>query len=94
MPPWFLQYLDQCAEGIVKMGLKSPEDVAGAFALDRVGRNASIASDQLAAVETVAALKYKLPDASLEELFAEVAMQTGKSESYVRDAYYAWFPKN
>jgi hypothetical protein len=41
----------------------------------------------------VAALKYKLPDASLEELFAEVAMQTGKSESYVRDAYYEWFSK-
>ena len=37
------------------------------------GRNASTASDQLAAAEHVAALKYKLPDASIEELFAEVA---------------------
>jgi hypothetical protein len=56
--------------------------------MDRKGRKASIGSDQLAAVETVAALKYRLPDASLEDLFVEAATQIKKSESYVRDAYY------
>jgi hypothetical protein len=94
VPPWFLEYLDECAERFDRMDPKSPEQVAEAFAMCRVGRNASVASDQLAAVEHFAALKSARPDDSNEKLFAEVANQIGKSDSYVRDAYYKWFPQN
>jgi hypothetical protein len=62
--------------------------------MDRAGRNASIESNRLAALEHFAALKQKRPDASNEDLFAEVAEAIGKSSSYVRDAYYKWYPQN
>jgi hypothetical protein len=94
VPPWFFECLDECAERLDEMEPKSPEDVAAAFGMDRKGRNASTGSDQLAAAQSVAALQQKRPDTSLEGLFADVAMQTGKSDSYVRDAYYRWLPKN
>jgi hypothetical protein len=94
VPPWFLEYLDECAERFDQMDPKSPNQVAEAFAMDRVGRNGSIASNQLAAVEHFAALKSARPDASNEKLFAEVADQIDQSTSYVRDAYYKWSPQN
>jgi hypothetical protein len=91
--PWFLEYLDECAERFGKTDPKSPGQVAEAFAMDRKGRNGTVESDQLAAVEHYWALKSKQPNASLEDLFAAVAQARGVSESYVRDAYYKWFPK-
>jgi hypothetical protein len=94
VPPWFLEYLDECAERLAKMDPKSPDEVAAAFAMDRTGRNGSVSSGHLAAVQHLASLKDSQPDTRLEELFAEVAEASGVSESYVRDAYYMWFPKN
>ena len=94
VPEKIEQYLDRCTERLCEADLTSPRQVAKAFDLGREGRNAKCDNVRLAAVEHVAALKHKRSDASLEELFAEVAMQTGRSQSYVRDAYYEWFPKN
>jgi len=94
VPPWFLEYLDECAERLDKMGQKSPEQVAAAFAMDRKGRNASISSDQLAAVEHFWGLRKMHPDLADKEIFSEVAEARGVSDRYVEDAYYKWFPKN
>jgi hypothetical protein len=94
VPPWFLEYLDDCAARFDGMDPRSPEDVAAALLLDRKGRNASVGSDQLAAVEHFWALKKMSPDLADKELFAEVAEARGVSDSYVEAAYYAWFPKN
>jgi hypothetical protein len=93
VPPWFLEYLDECAERCDKIDPKSPEQVAAAFAMDGVGRNASVGSDQLAAVQDVAALKARNPGARVTDLFKQVAKAGRVSDSYVRDAYYKWFPK-
>jgi hypothetical protein len=94
VPPWFLEYLDECAEQLDKIDPKSPEQVAASFAMDRKGRNASISSDQLAAVEHFWGLKKMNPDLADKEIFSKVAEARGVSDRYVEDAYYKWFPRN
>jgi hypothetical protein len=94
VPPWFLEYLDGCAKRFDKMGPKSPKQVAEAFTMDRKGRNASIESDRLAAVQDFWVLKKMNPELADKEIFAKVAETRGVSDSYVEDAYYRWFPKN
>ena len=93
-PPWFLEYLDSCAERCITSDLRSPEDVAKAFAMDRTGRNAAVGSGQLAAVEAFFALKTLHPALSDKELFAMAADRIGRSEAYVEAAYYRWFEKS
>jgi hypothetical protein len=93
VPPWFLEYLDGCSERLMESSPNTPEQVVAAFDLGAKSRNMT-EGDRLAAVEHVHALKKMRPDARLEDLFAEVGEKRDKSESYVREAYYAWFPKN
>jgi hypothetical protein len=92
VPPWFLEYLDQCAERMVKEAPKTAEEVAAAFDLGAKGRHPTDC-ERLAAVEHVYALKSKSPDLADKEIFAQVAEARGVSESYVEQAYYKWFPK-
>ena len=94
VPPWFLEYLDLCAERLEKADPKSSKQVAKAFELDRIGRNRSIECDRLAAVQDFWALKERNPDRADKEIFAKVAEPRGVSDRYVEDAYYKWFPKN
>jgi hypothetical protein len=57
VPEEIERYLDNCSERLCSADLTSPEQVAEAFRLDRKGRNAKCTSDQLAAAESVFALR-------------------------------------
>jgi hypothetical protein len=92
-PPWFLEYLDRCAEQMMgKEPPATPEQVADAFEMDAKGRRTTDC-ERLAAVQQVYALKEIRPAISDKEIFAQVAETRGVSESYVEQAYYKWFPK-
>jgi hypothetical protein len=86
-------YLDACGDRLCESDLTSPEQVAEAFAMGPKGPKGLVTSNELAAVEHFAALRKMRPDASNEDLFLEVGEAIDKSDSYVRDAYYKWFPQ-
>jgi hypothetical protein len=92
VPPWFLEYLEGCAERLVKEAPTTAKQVAAAFAMGAKGRHTTDC-ERLGAVQAVHALKKMNPHLSDKEIFARVAEERDVSESYVEQAYYDWFPK-
>ena len=93
LPEWLLCYFDQCA-GRLDQRPATPQQVAAAFDLAPTGGGASKVlrarrnSDRLALVQDVQALRWMMPNASLDRLFAELSERRNVGESTVRDAYY------
>jgi hypothetical protein len=93
VPPWFLEYLDGCADRLMGEDLPTkPQEVADVFEMGPKGRRAT-ECDRLAAVQDVYALKEMMPGVADKEIFVKVAEDRDVSESYVEQAYYDWFPK-
>lgn len=93
VPPWFLEYLDACADRLMKSPLKKPEEVAEAFDMKAAGRNRT-ESKRLKAVQMVCALKQTRKPGELDEnIYKEVAKDLGVQWTYVRNACQDWLPK-
>jgi hypothetical protein len=94
VPPWFLEYLDGCAERLMKSPLKKPEEVAEAFGMTATGRHLT-EGRRLAAVQMVCALKQdKKQGERDEDIWRKVANDLGVNWTYVRNAYQDWLTKN
>ena len=91
-PPWFLEYLDGCAERLMKSPLEKPEQVAEAFDMKATGRNLT-ECERLTAVQDVHALKEMKPEMRIKDIFARVAKIRGVSDAFVKNAYYEWMSK-
>jgi hypothetical protein len=93
VPPWFLEYLDGCAERLMKSPLKRPEQVAEAFEMTATGRHFTECR-RLKAVEMVCALKQKQsPGERDEDIWRKAAKDLGVNWTYVRNAYQDWLTK-
>ena len=77
MPPWFLEYLDGCAERLMKSPLEKPEQVAEAFDMRATGRNRT-ECERLNAVEmALRAEGDRKPEAGSTDIFEGVAKTRG-----------------
>jgi hypothetical protein len=93
VPPWFLEYLDGCADRLMKSPLEKPEQVAEALDMKATGRNLT-ECDRLATVQDVLAIKDMKPKMLIKDIFALVAKDRRISKAFVKNAYYEWMSKN
>jgi hypothetical protein len=94
VPPWFLEYLDGCAERLDKTPPETHADVAEAFDMKATGRHRTECR-RLKAVEMTLALKdMRKPGERDEDIWRKVANDLGVGWTFVRNAYQDWITRN